>query len=436
MVDNNENLSENFAENTEESAVNSADNISDNDNASDEQNSDVVEFVDYDFDDISQAISSYDYDKATKLIKKSFNSQCNDIRIIVYKFFCDIINDHFKNLEKHIADLLEHIDQFAVNQLQPQKTIQRQSENAFNWFTKILLKGINDCIKQYNIEYPFREDNKLLETNLDNFIEVLNDKFQFDDKFTGVIEQIKNLVVLEEVEEPKAQEATPAGANNAANNATNAQGIAGTVVGANFMHLDPSLLNTENNSSKWLELQNNILIFSDLMKEHRYLEAAVFFKDINQKIINFDPREYFPDIFYQLYQAMTNNFDQVCNIIDNQQHSLEWLVTEQLFRINPEKLAQQGLPQQFSSENKFHELSSQMQHANVKGGNSSLMDIDEGHHAENQQQGDFEEGREMESNPYNEESQYSNFKDDYQNSNNELDNMYKDQENGAYDYES
>ena len=433
MVDKNDNLGENFAENEEASNVNNAEETLVDNTAEDEQTDDAVDSVDYDFDDISQAITAYEYDKATKLINKAFDSKCNDIRIIVYKFFCDIINDHFKNLEKHMGALLEHIEPFAITQLKPQKTIKRQSENAFNWFTKILLKGINDCIKQYNIEYPFREDNQLLETNLDKFIETLNDKFQFDDKFTGVVEQIKGLVVLDEAAEPEDKKVD----SNANQGTDQNDGATTGMVGANFMHLDPSLLNTENNSSKWLELQNNILIFNDLMKEQRYLEAAVFFKEINQKIINFDPREYFPDIFYQLYQAMTNNFDQVCHIIDNQQHSLEWLVTEQLFRINPEKLAQQGLPHQFSSENKFHELSTQMQEENIKGGNASLMEIDNAqHHTEAPHHAQAHANHEAEHDSYSEENQYPEYKDEYRESDEEVDDMYKDQENGDYDYEN
>ncbi|UDQ98172.1 type VI secretion system protein IglI family protein [Lentisphaerota bacterium WC36G] len=438
MVDNNENLTENVAENNEETPVNDAEETQ---NVSQENSADDFE---YDFDDISQAISAYDYDKATQLINNNFDEKCNDIRIIVYKFFCDMINDHFKNLENHFSDMLDHLNEFTLENLQPQRTIERQSENAFNWFTKLLLKGINDCIKQYNIEYPFREDNKLLEENLKKFNAMMKEKFNFEDKFTGIIEEIVSLVVLDE---PEVDEQNPGqGANNspqsnnqgnsAGNNAENFK----NALGANFMHLDPNLMNGDASSTKWLELQNNILIFNDLMKEQRFLEAAVFFKDINQHIINFDPREYFPDIFYQLYQAMTHDFDKVCEIIDNQQHSLEWLVTEQLFRINPEKLAQQGLPGDFSSEQNFHELSAKMQKASVNENNTSLLDIDEAHHSNSgeipRENLDFEQQEQGMNQANSEADPYTNFENNYDNNLEGEDDPYKEGENGDYDYEN
>ncbi len=427
MTDNNENLNAETINDT----VSPTTQLEDDtvfDDSKEEHNSDIVDSVDYNFDEISQAVTSFEYTTATKLIKKVFNSDCNDIRIIVYKFFCDIINDDFRILEKHFEGLIDHIEQFSLNQLQPQRTIAIQSENAFNWFTKILRKGVNDCIKQYNLEYPFTENGKLLGLDFDKLIIILNDKFTLDDKFTGILEEIKGLVIIEE-EEPPEEEIK---AENLVQSDNDSSIANQNIIGVNYSHLDHSSLASGSASTKWLELENNIIIFSELMRQQRFLEAAVFFKDINQQIINFDPREYFPDIFYQLYQAMTDNFDQVCNIIDHQQNSLEWLVTEQLFRINPEKLSQQGLPHKFSSDNKFHELSSQMKKTSIRSKNSSLLDIDSEQHANNSSPGD-EDNQDMDS--YPQDNLENDTDSDYPKDDNNLENMYKEQDNGAYDYE-
>ncbi len=421
MTDNNENSNEETTNNTV-SPTTQLEEDTVFDDSSEEHDSDIVNSVDYNFDDISQAMTSFEYGTATKLIKKVFDSDCNDIRVIVYKFFCDIINDDFRTLEKHFDGLISHIDQFPLDQLQPQRTIVIQSENAFNWFTKILRKGVNDCIKQYNLEYPFTENSKILEDDFEKLIVILNDKFKLDDKMTGILEEIKDLVVIEE-EEPPEEEIEELTQNEQNDNDVSIANQ--NIIGVNYSHLDHSSLAAGSASTKWLELENNIIIFSELMRKQRFLEAAVFFKDINQQIINFDPREYFPDIFYQLYQAMTNNFDKVCDIIDHRQNSLEWLVTEQLFRINPEKLSQQGLPHKFSSDPKFHELSSKMKKTSIRSENSSLLDIDSEQHPSNSSPS--EEG--------NQDHLDDPAESGYPEDNNTLENMYKEQDNGAYDYE-
>ena len=252
------------------------------------QQSDAAEIDLIDFSEINQAVASFDYNTANELITKSWSDECKDIRIIVYKYFCEIYVDNYDNLATHLRELQEFLEQCDKEELTPQKTIDIQIENSFKWFFKSLLEGV----KAYNKKQRYTTDNvEELESEYDKLQELLSSKFEAD--FSTQINSAKILTAVAAELEPAEEENEEA---------------AGKAGGGDFT------LKDSEQSPKWIELKNNIIVFKQLMTEERYLEAALIYQHINKEVVNFDPRVYFPEAFFPLYEAMAENFDNVLNI--------------------------------------------------------------------------------------------------------------------------
>ncbi|MCP3966198.1 MAG: hypothetical protein GY750_04510 [Lentisphaerae bacterium] len=273
------------------------------------------------FSEISSLISTLDYDKAKEAIADIWQDGQNDIRIFIYKVFCDLHSNKLKNIDQHLNDIAALLANEEL-ELEPQINLRIHIDNSLTWF----FKALKQAILYINAETPdgYNPENKdKIIDQLDSIQKLMLTKYSAD--YQAVIDEMKSIVetaaeknqTAPDSEELQASEQLPAEPQKP---------ISG-----------PRQVAEE--GTKWEALRNRIEVFRQLMEEERFLEAAIYFQAINREVINFDPREYFPGIFFPLYEAMTKNFEQVLNIINQYKDTLEWHVTEQMYKINSEALA-------------------------------------------------------------------------------------------------
>ena len=274
------------------------------------------------FSEISSLISELEYDKAKKAIEDIWEDAKYDIRIYIYKLFCDVHDEKLANFDEYLHNLNSLLTDDGAK-LQPQINLKIHISNSLSWFFKTLKQAIlyinSETPEGYN-----PERGEQVADELDNLQKILNDDFSLD--FQAVTDEMKSLVFdameRNKVDEPE-KEASAEEDEDVSQEGVKIVSTAGA---------GPA-------SDKWEAFRNKIETFEALMAEERFLEAAVFFQSINNDVINFDPREFFPDVFFPLYKAMTKNFDKVLNIINQNKDTLEWHVTEQMYKISSQSLA-------------------------------------------------------------------------------------------------
>lgn len=87
-------------------------------------------------------------------------------------------------------------------------------------------------------------------------------------------------------------------------------------------------------SSSWHELVNKIGMFQLLIKEKRLFEAAIVYKDIQSELAKFEPKKYFPGLFFPFYQALAPNAEQVHHFMDKHSKTLQWDIANNLYEMD------------------------------------------------------------------------------------------------------
>ena len=367
---------ENETADAEESNNIAEDDTTENISETEEADSGGIDLID--FSEINQAVSSFDFKKASELISSVWNEDCTDIRIIVYKYFSEIFLKNYQDLQTTLQSFYDTLEKLDKSTLTPQKNLDRQIENSCKWFFKSLIEGIREYNKQ----------KKYTTSNVDELVE-LYDKLEklfsskYGQEFSSEINHAKEVTAIPEeiAPEENAEENKPVEKSSVDDLADISQG-----------------------SGKWNCLKNKIVIFRQLMNGERFLEAALFYKDINDEVVNFDPREYFPDVFFPLYEAMSKKFDNVLDILDQQHDTMQWFITEQLHRINSALLL--GNDEIISMKNPDHykKLSAYLQQMNEIPKNEELLkpDLTESAGSQNENYKNYDQDN-MQNNPYSSE---------------------------------
>ncbi|WP_299008931.1 type VI secretion system protein IglI family protein [uncultured Shewanella sp.] len=87
-------------------------------------------------------------------------------------------------------------------------------------------------------------------------------------------------------------------------------------------------------SSSWYVLVNKIGMFQLLIKEKRLFEAAIVYKDVQSELAKFEPKKYFPGLFFPFYQALAPNAEQVHNFMNKHSKTLQWDIANNLYEMD------------------------------------------------------------------------------------------------------
>ncbi|MCP4100901.1 MAG: hypothetical protein GY750_05690 [Lentisphaerae bacterium] len=278
--------------------------------------SEIQELDSMDFDEINSLINNLRFVEARELIEELGNVTLYDIRTLFYLVYCRIHNSSLDEFTDNLEVACAVLEDQKLN-LMPKDNFQRHLENTLEWFCNTLESNVKYRIREREFTYL---DFDPIEEKFIHLSELLSDYTDlnlasYSAKLRGLLGELsvkeEILEEAEEIEEENINEQIEVGSAPASGNC----------------------------SSKWQDLQSRIDYFRRLMQAGRYLDAALFFKDIQDKISKFDPRKYFPEIFYPLYESMDSNFQKVLSVINYQQNSLQWHVAEQKYKIDATMLA-------------------------------------------------------------------------------------------------
>lgn len=97
-------------------------------------------------------------------------------------------------------------------------------------------------------------------------------------------------------------------------------------------------------NSKWCQLTERISLLVKLLKNEKILESAVVYADLQQKLEQFDPMEYFPECFVTLYEHLDGEkLQEISDCIDQYRDSTQWQVLNTRLRLIPHKFDQYKL---------------------------------------------------------------------------------------------
>ncbi|WP_052399165.1 type VI secretion system protein IglI family protein [Candidatus Francisella endociliophora] len=98
---------------------------------------------------------------------------------------------------------------------------------------------------------------------------------------------------------------------------------------------DATLKNTSSfKSHKWMELLDKVDVLKGLIATERIFEAAVAYEDLQEILAKFDPKEYFPEVFFPLYKALAPNVKRIHQNIDSYSTSIQWQMAKKMYSID------------------------------------------------------------------------------------------------------
>ncbi|MBK2345283.1 hypothetical protein IBE11_09280 [Francisella tularensis subsp. novicida] len=87
-------------------------------------------------------------------------------------------------------------------------------------------------------------------------------------------------------------------------------------------------------SQKWEELINKIDILKQLINEDRIFETSIVYDDIQQMLAKFDPKQYFPEIFFPLYATLSPHIKDIHKNIDKFSNTIQWYMSKKMYNID------------------------------------------------------------------------------------------------------
>lgn len=86
-------------------------------------------------------------------------------------------------------------------------------------------------------------------------------------------------------------------------------------------------------SPQFFQLQNKLAAFEILVKKGQFEKAAVVSNDLMELIKNFDPRQYFPELFAGFFGELNKSIQQVRPHLENRD-PLTWDTLEQFYQVD------------------------------------------------------------------------------------------------------
>ena len=136
-------------------------------------------------------------------------------------------------------------------------------------------------------------------------------------------------------------------------------------------------------SHKWMELLDKIEVLKELVKSNRLFETAIVYDDIRNKITKFDPKEYFPDVFFPLYKSITPVARKIHLSINDYSSTVQWEMAKKMYDIDYKSflLDYERMPENDFIENKkaqehFYNSSLEPNHSDSDADNDNDNDND------------------------------------------------------------
>uniref|UniRef100_UPI002286FB6E type VI secretion system protein IglI family protein n=1 Tax=Facilibium subflavum TaxID=2219058 RepID=UPI002286FB6E len=94
-------------------------------------------------------------------------------------------------------------------------------------------------------------------------------------------------------------------------------------------------------SVHWYQLIKKIHLLKQLVNNERFFESAIIYQDIEQELISFDPKVYFPGLFFDLFKQISPKISEIYRFTALHQQSLQWHMAERLYQTDMERFVQE-----------------------------------------------------------------------------------------------
>ncbi|MBK2257614.1 type VI secretion system protein IglI family protein [Francisella philomiragia] len=96
----------------------------------------------------------------------------------------------------------------------------------------------------------------------------------------------------------------------------------------------PKSATISHGSEKWQSLVEKIEVLKNLVDNERIFETSIVYDDIQNLLANFDPKEYFPEVFFPLYKKIAPVISDIHKNIDYYSTSIQWSIAKKMYEID------------------------------------------------------------------------------------------------------
>ncbi|EDZ90957.1 type VI secretion system protein IglI family protein [Francisella tularensis] len=241
--------------------------------------------------------------------------------IDIYNLFLSLNSEICLNL-----DTVDNISKIISSYLSILNTnFTRISPSESKQKNQLAEKGINKFLVTMDANFAqMQNQEKLLPNNIDSIIEIVQEVIIFFEKnnlnynsdfkiqLNKTLRKIKSSLILKDQKNDTYSDKEAI--NQVEASITDQKTIQG--------------------SEKWKTLIEKIEVLKALVESERIFETSIVYNDIQNLLVNFDPKEYFPEIFFPLYKKIAPFIGNIHKNIDYYSSSIQWSIAQKMYNID------------------------------------------------------------------------------------------------------
>lgn len=241
--------------------------------------------------------------------------------IDIYNLFLSLNSEICLNL-----DTVDNISKIISSYLSILNTnFTRISPSESKQKNQLAEKGINKFLVTMDANFAqMQNQEKLLPNNIDSIIEIVQEVIIFFEKnnlnynsdfkiqLNKTLRKIKSSLILKDQKNDTYSDKEAI--NQVEASITDQKNIQG--------------------SEKWKTLIEKIEVLKALVESERIFETSIVYNDIQNLLVNFDPKEYFPEIFFPLYKKIAPFIGNIHKNIDYYSSSIQWSIAQKMYNID------------------------------------------------------------------------------------------------------
>ncbi len=287
----------------------------------------------------SKIESLYDREEYDMVISH-INSEFYEENYIDISFLIILICSHlfksedlFVDIDSLYKDLNTVIDKYGSS-LSPVENFENYANKSFTRLNKVILYFLN---KNSYLNIEFEQLNTILDS-----INLFNKKFKEIYRIDlttqkSFINMYKFFFAQREALKLEINNSEDLSQNDQANASTE------TLISKN-KDISKSRVEVESKydirkiaSLDWFRLVEKLNMLKFTMKNKGILEQSIIYYDIQNELRKFDPKKYFPGLFFDVYSSMSNKARDIYNFINKNKNTVEWHLTEQLYQFDKKR---------------------------------------------------------------------------------------------------
>ncbi|APA83484.1 type VI secretion system protein IglI family protein [Francisella tularensis] len=241
--------------------------------------------------------------------------------IDIYNLFLSLNSEICLNL-----DTVDNISKIISSYLSILNTnFTRISPSESKQKNQLAEKGINKFLVTMDANFAqMQNQEKLLPNNIDSIIEIVQEVIIFFEKnnlnynsdfkiqLNKTLRKIKSSLILKDQK------------NDTYSDKESINQVEATITDQK----------TIQGSEKWKTLIEKIEVLKALVESERIFETSIVYNDIQNLLVNFDPKEYFPEIFFPLYKKIAPFIGNIHKNIDYYSSSIQWSIAQKMYNID------------------------------------------------------------------------------------------------------